>query len=161
MLQCISSCGKKNWEIKWNGFVQNWFFLCCVFIPSKYPVSVGFSGFGMKGGITDSKFSQSMDSKNSILWTSLAVGRSFGSVVKNISTAVTASSDNASSSCGHSMSRKIIIINKQKTKKFQNETAKNCERDTLNGSGCDTHFDLKYFQKLFAVFHHWMEVCRS
>lgn len=76
-------------------------------LPSKYPVSVGFSGFGIKGGVTDSKFSQSIDSKNGIWCTSLAVGRSLGSVVKNNSTAATASSDNASSSCGHSISRNM------------------------------------------------------
>lgn len=50
-------------EIRFSN-VNSKFTVC---LPSKYPVSVGFSGFGIKGGSTDSKLSQSIDSKNCIL----------------------------------------------------------------------------------------------
>lgn len=105
VLQCISSYSKEMVALDhFNHQIR------CMKIPSKYPVSVGFSGFGMKGGCTDSKLSQSMNWKNCILWTSLAVGRNFGSVVKNNSTAATASSDKASSSWGHSMSESKFFL---------------------------------------------------
>lgn len=81
---------------------------------SKYPVSVGVSGFGTKGVSSLPILSQSIQEKNGICITSLAAGLSVGSIVSKSSTASTALDDKASSPSGHSISgnQENIQVNK-------------------------------------------------
>ena len=97
-------------------------------------MSNGSSKFGTNGGSAFKMLSKSMELKYFITLHSSAPGRSDGVIVSRASTVSMASSDNASSSTGHSMSVNEILLN--------------ISLEMFFGS----YFDSKCFQKPFAVF---------
>lgn len=98
-------------------------------------MSNGSSKFGTNGGSAFKMLSKSMELKYFITLHSSAPGRSDGVIVSRASTVSMASSDNASSSTGHSMSAKNQILLNISLEMF-----------------FDSYFDSKCFQKPFAVF---------